>query len=48
MTVEYFDLLKVACACVRMVENDQKHSKMTKSIFFIMRTRGSREAYVEK
>ena len=47
--VVYFDQQMHACACVRMVENDQKHSKMSKkSIFFIISTRSSRKARQEK
>ena len=48
-TVVYFDQQTHACACVSMVENDEKHWKMIeKSTFFIMCTRGTREAYEEK
>ena len=32
--VVYFDQRTHACACVRMVENDQKHSKMSKKVPF--------------
>ena len=46
--VVYFGQRTHACACVCMVENNQKHSKMTKKYFFIMNTRGLQEAYVEK
>ena len=32
--VVYFDQRTHACACVRMVENDQNHSKMSKRVLF--------------
>ena len=32
--VVYFDQQTHACACIRMVENDQKHSKMSKKYLF--------------
>ena len=46
--VVYFDQQTHDCACIRMVENDGKHSKIIKSTFFIMRTRGSCKAREEK
>ena len=32
--VVYFDQQSHACACVRMVENDHKHKKMMKKVYF--------------
>ena len=43
--VVYFDQPTHACACVRMVENDQNHSKMTKKVPFLSCVR---EAYEQK
>ena len=47
----YFDQQMHACACIRMVENDQKDSKSVKSTFFHVYerlTRGLQEAYEQK
>ena len=34
MIVVYFDQQTHACACIRMVENDEKHWKMMKKYLF--------------
>ena len=45
----YFIQRLHSCACIHMVENDEKHSKINvKSTFIIMRTRGSCKAREEK
>ena len=41
----YFDQQTHACACVRMVENDKKHSKMMKKVLFLL---FAREAHVRR
>ena len=41
----YFDQQTHACACVRMVENDKKHSKMMKKVLFLL---FAREALVRR
>ena len=35
-TIAYFDQRLHACACVRIVENDEKHWKMMKKVFSII------------
>ena len=46
--VVYFDQQMHACACVPMVENDKKHLKMMKKVFFFMRLTWASRAHGEK
>ena len=47
-SVVYFDQRTHARACICIVKNNQKHSKTTKSTFFIIRTSGLCNANEEK
>ena len=44
----YFDQQTHACACFGMVENDQKHLKMSKKVSFSSFAREVRKAHKEK
>ena len=46
--VVYFDQQMHACACVRMVENDQNHCKMSKKVLFSSCVREAYERLTKK
>ena len=46
--VVYFDQQTHACACVRMVENDQKHKKIMKKVPFCSCTPEAHERLTKK